>query len=660
MPNAQRKHGGRYSEQLQLAVDLHARAQLAEAEQIYRGLLQEDCAEHGPVHFVLGLLLTQRGDPEAALAEYDHAASRGYATAALFQQRGDLNRLQGRFEEALCDYELALSHQPQHAVALHGKGLVLAGLGRFAAAEPCYNLALALNPGDTKVLNNKGVALEALGRLDDAVASYDAAIAADPDYVYAHHNRGSALLKAAQYEHAAASFRRALTIREEIPECWNLLGVALAELSSHGEALIAFERAVALRPAYAEALNNRSAALRWTGRFEDAVASATAALDVDPTLSSAFVNRGAALGRLNDYAGALQDFEAALALTPASAPAILSRGLAREALGDLDSALADFATASELMPNKPDARICAGLTHIRRGNFQQGFALYQWRWRKPTGPFLPHSDSTLWTGEQPVDGRSVLLHAEQGYGDVIQFCRFAADVARRGARVSLQVQPALKRLVKSLAGPAEVLSLDEPAPSFDLQAPLMNLPSALGISLQDLAARSRYLSAPQDAIDVWNDRLGERRRPRIGLAWNGAPWHENDHNRSAPLDAVAPLFETSADFLSLQKIHRPEDMERLDSIPSIRCFGESFSDFADVAAVIEHCDLIVTVDTAVAHLAGALNKPVLILLPRFADWRWMEGRSDSPWYPSARLLRQTSFGDWSGPVTAAAAAIAKL
>ena len=626
MPRFQRKSGDRYSKRLRLAVDLHGRAQLAEAEQIYRDLLQLDCAEHGPLHFVLGLLSTQGGKPEAALVEYDHAVARGYATAALFQGRGDLNRLQGRLEDALRDYDLAL----------------------------------ALKPDDARILNTRGVALESLGRIDNALASYDAAIAADPDYAYAHHNRGSALLKADQFEGAAASFRRALTIRDETPESWNLLGVALAGLSSHAEALIAFERAVTLRPAYAEALNNRSAALRWTGRFDEALASATAAVALDPNLSSALINRGAALARLNDYTGALRDYEAALAQTPASAPAILSRGLAREALGDLEGALADFASASGLTPNKPDARICAGLTYIRRGDFQRGFALYQWRWRKPTGPFPPHPDSTLWTGEQRVEGRPVLLHAEQGYGDVIQFCRFAADVARRGARVSLQVQPALTRLVKSLAGPAEVIGLDEPAPSFDLQAPLMNLPSALGISLQDIPGASRYLSAPQDALDVWTERLGERRRPRVGLAWNGAPWHENDHNRSAPLDAIAPLFETSADFVSLQKVHRPDDMERLGRIPSMRCFGESFTDFAEVAAVIEHCDLVVTVDTAVAHLAGALGKTVLILLPHFADWRWMEGGEGSPWYPSARLLRQTSFGDWSGPVAAAAAAIARL
>jgi tetratricopeptide (TPR) repeat protein len=660
MPNTRAKSDPDYDLQVKRAVDLHGSGRFDQAEAHYRRLLSHPQAQTATLHFVLGLLLTESGRMQSAFAEYGLAVEHGYRSADLHERRADLLRLGGRFGEAVGEYDQALALRPDHAPTLHHRAVALAALGRFAEALEGYDRASALQPKDAPILNNRGVTLESLGRLDDALDSYDRAIAIDEFYGFAHHNRGSALLKLKQFDAAAASLRRALTMPPQRPQSWNLLGIALGGLSSHPEALIAFDQAIALRPAYAEALNNRSVALRWIGRFEDAVASASQALALDPGLASALISRGAASARLNRYGQAIDDYDAALALAPASAPAMLSRGLAREALGDLDGALADFARADQWGPSDPDAKICMGLTHIRRGDLKQGFDLYRWRWRKSSGPALPRPESTLWTGEQPIAGRTVLLHGEQGYGDVIQFCRFAADVAALGARVLLQVQPALKRLAETLAGPAEVLSLDEPAPPFDLHAPLMNLPSALSLSPETIGRRAGYLSAPKTAADVWRDRLGQHDRPRIGLAWTGNPYHENDHNRSAPFDALSPLFETRARFVSLQKTHRPEELASIDGQPALRRLADPFTDFADVAGVIQHCDAVVAVDTAVAHLAGAMGKPVFLLLPHFADWRWMNGRADTPWYPGAVLLRQASFGDWSAPVAAAAVALDAL
>jgi tetratricopeptide (TPR) repeat protein len=660
MPSARRTSDQRYDAEVNRAVELHGSGRLGEAEILYRRLLSHPRAQTATLHFVLGLLLAQDGQVQTALAEYDLAAGHGHRSADLYERRADLLRLSGRFEDAVVDYDQALALRPDHAPALHHRAVALAALGRYAEALEDYDRASILQPQDASILNNRGVALEQWGRPEDALACYDRAIAIDGGYGFAHHNRGSALLKLEQFDAAAASLRRALTMPPQRAESWNLLGIALGGLSAHHEALIAFDQAIALKPVYAEALNNQSVALRWVGRFEDAVVSASRALEIDPRLASAWISRGAASARLNRYGEAIQDYDAALALAPGSAPAALSRGLAREALGDLDGALADFAQADSWAPAVPDAKICMGLTHIRRGAFERGFDLYQWRWRKSSGPALPHPEATLWTGEQPIVGRTILLHAEQGYGDVIQFCRFAADVAALGARVLLQVQPALMRLAQTLMGPEAVFSLDRPAPPFDLHAPLMNLPAALSLSLQTLGGRSAYLSAPTPLENAWSDRLGERDRPRVGLAWTGNPFHENDYNRSAPFEALSPLFETRARFVSLQKVHRPEDLPRMDAASALQRFGGEYGDFADVAAVIQNCDAVVSVDTAVAHLAGAMGKRVFILLPRFADWRWMDGRADTPWYLSASLLRQTSFGDWSAPVVAAAAAVNAL
>jgi tetratricopeptide (TPR) repeat protein len=650
----------RYDRDVTKAVDLHGAGRLDEAEALYRLLLGHPRAQTATLHFVLGLLLAQAGRTPAALVEYDLAVDHGYRSADLYERRADILRLSGRFEEAVADYDEALALRPDHGPSVHNRAVARAALGRFAEALADYDRALILQPESAQILNNRGVTLERLGRLADALDSYDRALAIDGGYGFAHHNRGSALLKLEQFAGAAASFRRALSLPPQRPESWNLLGISLGGLSAHHEALIAFDSAVSLRPDYAEALNNRSVALRWIGRFEEAVASAGLALALDPTLANALVSRGAALARLNRYEEAIKDYDAALALSPASAPAMLSRGLAREALSDLDGALADFAKADAWAPSAPDAKICMGLTHIRRGAFNPGFDLYRWRWRKSSGPTLPHPENTLWTGEEPIAGRTILLHAEQGYGDVIQFCRFAADVAALGARVLLQVQPALTRLMETLAGPAEVLGLDQPAPPFDLHVPLMNLPSALGLSLQMVGRRNGYLAAPKALAAVWRGRLGRRDRPRVGLVWTGNPGHENDHNRSAPFDALSPLFETRARFVSLQQTHRPEELASIDAQPALQRLGDAYVDFADVAAVIHHCDAVVAVDTAVAHLAAAMGKPVFLLLPRFADWRWMDGRADTPWYPSAVLLRQAAFGDWSAPVAAAAAALDAL
>jgi tetratricopeptide (TPR) repeat protein len=659
-PVARRRQDPSYEDQVRAAVDLHGGGRLGEAEARYRALLDHPQAQSATLHFVLGLLLDDSGRTEGALAEYDLAAAHGYATADLFERRGDRLRSSGRWADALADYDRAATLRPDHARTIHHRAITLAALNRPLEALEAYDRALALRPDDAPILNNRGVTLEGLGRLDEAIAGYDRALAIQGDYSFAHHNRGSALLKLKQFEAAAASFRRALTGAPGRPESWNLLGMALGGLLQHREALIAFDEAVALRPAYAEAMNNRSIALRWVGRFEEAIASADAALALDPQLADALVSRGGALARLNRHREALEDYEAALALRPDSAPALLSRGLAREALGDIDGALADFAAADGLAPTSPDPKVCMGLAHIRRGAFYPGFSLYKWRWRKSDGPFAPHPRSALWTGAQPVAGRTVLLYGEQGFGDVIQFCRFAADVAGLGAHVVLQVQPALQRLAQTLVGPAQVLTLDQPAPASDLHAPLMDLPAVLGLSLQDVPRPGAYLSAPDLLTGAWADQLGPRDRPRIGLAWSGNPLHENDHNRSAPFEAMAPLFETRATFVSLQKTHRLDELREIDRRPTLRRLDDDLVDFADVAAVVACCDAVVAVDTAVAHLAGAMGRPVHILLPRCADWRWMDGRPDSPWYPSARLLRQHAFGDWSAPVAAAAAAVSAL
>jgi tetratricopeptide (TPR) repeat protein len=652
-----------YEEGLSQATTLHGLGRLDEAEAWYRDLLPRPEAQTEILHFVLGVLFSEKGDAAGAIAHYDQAEAFGFGAVELFRRRAALLRADGRLEKALTDYERALAVGGEQAELRRDQGVTLAALDRPLEALASYDRALTLDPADHRAFNNRGVTLEKLGRLDEALASYDRAVALQGDYRHAHHNRGSVLLRLKRSREASESLRCSLAIWGGEAESWNLLGMALGELESYHEALTCFERALALKPSHAEASNNLSIAQRWVGRFTDAVASADRALALDPGLAAALNSRGAALARLNRHREALEDFEAALKLQPDFAAVILNRGCAREALGDLDGAARDFNTVHRLEPTAPDSLVCLSLTHLRRGDLARGFDLYQRRWDRPAGPFLAHSRATLWTGRQAVDGRTVLLWAEQGFGDVVQFCRFAADVAALGARVTLQAPPSLKRVMRSLAGPIEVIDSTETPPPFDLHAPLMNLPAALGVSLADLPGRGAYLSAPASVKAIWAkqaqaDLTPRLDRPRIGLAWRGNPGHENNHNRSAPFAALSPLFDASVDFVSLQKVHSAEDRAGMAGV--VEAFDHRLGDFADTAALIDQCDAVVSVDTAVAHLAAAMGKPVFLLLPKFAEWRWMNERSDTPWYATVRLLRQEAFGDWRGPVAAAAELISRI
>ena len=357
-------------------------------------------------------------------------------------------------------------------------------------------------------------------------------------------------------------------------------------------------------------------------------------------------SKGSALVKLSRFAEARDAYRLAVAGKPDDAAIQLNLGLALEALGDLGGAQAAFAIAEKLAPHLPDARFASGLTHIRAGNVREGFRLYETRWTQKGGPRHHHPQETLWLGERPLGERTLLVHAEQGFGDVIQFCRFA-PLAAPPDRLILQVQPPLKRLLSSLegAGP-HVLTVGETPPPFDVHIPIMSLPLALNLGLEELASRSPYLHASPVSVEAWRRKLPPAMGPRVGLVWSGNPGHDNDHNRSMSLETLLPLLGLKAQFISLQKVYRPEDLQRLEAIPQILRYDQELGDFADTAALVACCDLVIAVDTAVAHLAGALGKPLWLMLPRFSDWRWMNDREDSPWYPTATLVRQYDFGAW--------------
>jgi tetratricopeptide (TPR) repeat protein len=437
---------------------------------------------------------------------------------------------------------------------------------------------------------------------------------------------------------------KALKVNSCSADAMSNLGLALHASGRFEEAVASHRNALALAPGHPEILYNLGNACLELGRIDEALASYDEVLAKNPAHVGALVNRSNAFLRLNRPLDAIAGFDRALASMPGHPQILTNRGHALRRLNRLVEALADFDAALVKAPDFPEAHFEAGMTRLTLGDFG-GWKQYEWRWK--TGTFAGRRRqfrAPLWLGDAPVRGRSILLHAEQGLGDTIQFIRYAPLLASRGAKVICEVQPELRSLLSQFDG-IEVIAEGEPLPRFDLHCPLLSLPLAFGTTAETIPSPVPYLAAPADRLAYWGERLP--RAPRAGFVWSGSQSHKNDANRSIPLATLAALFEKAPlSCISLQTELREADGKALRGLPDLVCLGEQLRDFAETAAVISLLDVVVSVDTAVAHLAGALGKPVVILLPFAADFRWLRDREDTPWYPTAKLIRQPAFGDW--------------
>jgi hypothetical protein len=396
------------------------------------------------------------------------------------------------------------------------------------------------------------------------------------------------------------------------------------------------------------------------GDAQECVRIATRALQIDPRHVEVLCNRGAALRMLNRLDEAIADYDRALAVAPDSAEALNNRGVALAALNRHDEALASYSRALEVKPDYGRARFNRGLSRLVLGDYESGWPDHEWRW---TGSDTQMPRRTFaapqWTGREDLHGKTILLHAEQGIGDSIMFSRYARLVRERGATVVLEVHPPLKALLSSMEGADQVLALGEPLPDVDFHIPLMSLPLAFGTRFETIPAPIAYLTAPPEHVERWRARLADRPGPRIGIAWSGSTTLKNDLNRSIPLAALAPLRRAAVTLVSLQKEIRDYDRPALAEGPSMLTFEDEIADFRDTAALASLMDLVISVDTSVAHLAGALGRPLWLLLPYSPDWRWRLGREDTPWYPQARIFRQPALADWASVITRLACEIPK-
>ena len=535
--------------------------------------------------------------------------------AEAFAQAVSLHQ-HGRTPEAERLYQAVLAREPDHLGALHQLSMLRLQQSAFDDAARLIHRAIDRDPNFSDGHNILGVALHALDRPADALQHFEQAIVIKPDHADAHYNRGKALQMLHRFAEAAECYRRALALRANYVDAYNNLGNVLLVLNRPRNALACFESAIAIRPDHADAHSNLGNALAALDRYDEAIASYARALAIQPDHADAHNNLGLVLRDINRHTEALACFKKAQAIKPDHADAQLNEALVRLALGDFDAGWRKY-ESRRLTGNNP---------------------------RKPAPP------RPLWLGQGDLSGKTILLHGEQGLGDTLQFPRYVPHVAERGARVILAVQRPLARLVTGFAGVSVLRAQGDPIPPFDCYCPLPSLPLAFGTTLDSIPAAVPYLHVETEALQRWKNRLSGGPGPKVGLVWAGNPAHKNDRRRSIALDQIAVLFECpDVRWFSLQLGDRAHDLAMLGR-GRVADLAPELADFAETAAAIANLDLVITVDTATAHLAGALGKPVWVLLPFSADWRWQLHRNDSPWYPTARLYRQAAPGDWAGVV----------
>ena len=489
--------------------------------------------------------------------------------------------------------------------------------GNMALAENLLRHVLVSDPANSRANELLAYVAGNRGNLDEVFRLLTRATSAPDASATAWYYLGVWFLKKEDFARAVDAFQKALGIRGEFFECLHDLGLAFFNLRLYAEAVEAYDRAAAINPRSFEVFHNKGRALHELDRCEEALECYDRALAIDSRRPATWSNRATTLHNLRRF----------------------------------DEALADFSRALALQPDDADAQWNESLTRLLLGQFDPGWEKYEYRWKGKAARPRRHADVPAWLGAQPIKGKRVLAWWEQGYGDTIQFCRYAALLAERGADVVLEVQPSLKGLVSSISG-CEVVGSNEEASGCDYQIPLGSLPLAFATRQETIPAAVPYLKADADKILSWRERV---KRPdgrrKIGLACSGNAAFRNDRHRPVALRQFAPLLDHGHLFLIQTEIREDDRRFLADAGPRIEYLGDGIDDFMDSAAVVENMDLIVSIDTSLAHLAGALGRPVWILIPWAPDWRWGTDGTACPWYPTATLFRQERIGGWDAVIS---------
>jgi tetratricopeptide (TPR) repeat protein len=516
------------------------------------------------------------------------------------------------------------------------------------AAHLCREL-LTIHPHDSDALYLLGIIYDRIGDYDSAIESINKSLQFNPANDYACFDLGNIFRKKGRTDEAMFFFQKAVQLNPSNAGAHYCLAVTLQEMGRFNDALNSYTKVLQINPNHADTYNNMGSILQETGQLDEAVNYYQKALSINPTLFMAYNNLGNALMEKGQFDDAVAHYQKAVGLNPDFAGGYCNLGVALQNKQDINEAVYAYQKAIRLDPDYIDAHWNLSLAFLLSGRFREGWKEYEWRLKKKDHIYYGRKFShTLWDGVSDISGLTILLHAEQGLGDTIQFIRYAPLVAQRGARVVVECQKELKALLHNAGGIHYVVAYGEQLPEFDMHCPLLSLPLLFDTTLETIPAGIPYLNAGTLLRESWRAKVQhDNSRQKIGLVWAGNLTNTKGRYRSCLLETFSPLASIDdTTFYSLQKGEASEQAKTPPKGMKLVDYTEEIHDFSDTAAFMQNLDLIISVDTAAAHLAGAVGRPVWTLLPFNPDWRWMLHREDSPWYPTMRLFRQPSFGDW--------------
>ncbi len=570
-----------------------------------------------------------------------------------YQQLARLMQHNGEFDAAEQYYMQAIQLAPQQQ-ELH---LQLADLHmrthQFKAAHACYRQAIALDARHAQSYYLDAQALKNLGRMQEAILRLRTTVKLSPAHLQAFSECVDLLLQQSQPEQAADMLKQAIAAHPEHARFHYRLGIISQQSGQATQALECFTQAIRIKPDFAEAHHQRGLLLHASGQLEQAIESFSAAITHQPELPSAYNNRGVIFCQQAKYPAAIADFKQAIQLNPSYASAYCNLGLALHENGEPDAAYGSLEVALKYQPSYAQAQYYLGMLKLAHGEFDEGWALYESRLQVLPG-LSPLPEHMRWQGQSSLLGKSILIMAEQTLSDTLQYCRYIVMLKQyKPNQIIVQVQEPLLQLLNehwSQDASIQVIPQGARLPHVDVFCPMLSLPLAFHTQMDTIPASLPYLNIAERHTQPWQQLLGPARRLRIGLNWCGDVSNKHDHHRSIPLFMLADLLKMEVEWHSLQKEFRREDPIMLKRFPMLECHHPALTDFTDTAGLIMQMELVITVDTAVAHLAAALGKPVWLLLPQHAHFRWLLQREDSPWYPGIRLFRMPAGQPWDAVV----------
>jgi tetratricopeptide (TPR) repeat protein len=656
-------------EKLSLGYSYHQSGDLVRAEQAYREVL-EGAPDQAQARFLLGTICHAQGRLAEAVANYERAVCVSPKDAQLRHNLGAAYFQLNRLDEAAASLKEALRLNDESADACYSLAMIYDRQGNqaeaaryFQEAIPRYQRVVQARPGSAQAYYYLGLSLARSARAEEAVASLRESVRLAPQWSEAQNDLGYFLAERGQPREAESCYREALRLRPDYAAAHNNLGVLLMKSDRATEAVAHYEKALRQEPNFAEAHNNLAYALASARQPAEAIPHCEQALRLRPDCAEAYCNWGCALEVQDRFAEVEALYRKAIEVKPDLPRSYLGLSLVLERLRRCDEALEQYDRVLQLKPDYAEARVKKAILLLLQGKFSQAWPDYEWRGKTP-GHFKHNFRQPLWDGS-PLGGRTIFLHAEQGLGDTIQFVRYAPLVKERGGRVIIGCQQSLLRLVARCPGIDQLTGEGAALPSFDLHAPLLSLPRIFQTTVETIPAAIPYLFPDADLIASWRKELSQLPGFKVGIAWQGNPEYKVDHERSIPLRFFAPLAKLPrVHFVSLQKgpgveqLHMlPEPFPVLDLSTRL---DEAAGAFMDTAAIMMNLDLVITSDTAIPHLAGALAVPVWMPLSALPEWRWLLDREDSPWYPTMRLFRQRKQGDWAEVFERIAVELGKL